>query len=79
MDTNIKEQKIRKLQIFFTSGETVNSEKFIHKLFPKIKYSKIMDEAKKAGIMNAHSIIHMQPVRVAVKLLITAWKRTIAV
>lgn len=54
MDTNIKEQKIGKLRIFFKSGETVKGEKFMHKLFPKNKYSKILDEAKKAGIMNAH-------------------------
>lgn len=54
MATKIKEQKIGKLRIFLKSGETVKSEKFLHKLFPKNKYSKILDEAKKAGIMNAH-------------------------
>lgn len=54
MDTKIKEQKIGKLRIFLKSGEAVKSEKFLHKLFPKNKYSKILDEAKKAGILNAH-------------------------
>lgn len=54
MATKIKEQKIGKLRIFLKSGETVRSEKFLRKLFPKNKYSKILDEAKKAGIMNAH-------------------------
>ncbi len=54
MATKIKEQKIGKLRIFLKSGEKVESEKFIHKLFPKNKYIKILGEAKKAGIMNAH-------------------------
>jgi PII-like signaling protein len=54
MVTKIKTQKIGKLRIFLKSGETVKSEKFLHKLFPKNKYTKILDEAKKAGIMNAH-------------------------
>lgn len=54
MVTKIKEQKIGKLKIFLKSGETVKSEKFLHKLFPKNKYTKILDEAKKAGVMNAH-------------------------
>ena len=54
MDTKIKEQKIGKLRVFLKSGETVESEKLIHKFFPKNKYRKILEEAKKAGIMNAH-------------------------
>jgi len=54
MATKIKEQKIGKLRIFLKSGEKVKSEKFLRKLFPKNKYSKLLDEAKKAGIMNAH-------------------------
>lgn len=54
MATQIKEQKIGKVRIFLKSGETVKSGRLLHKLFPKNKYSKILDEARKAGIMNAH-------------------------
>jgi PII-like signaling protein len=54
MVRKIKTKKIGKLRIFLKSGETVKSDKFIYKLFPKSKYTKILDEAKKAGVMNAH-------------------------
>lgn len=54
MATKIKTQKFGKLRIFLKSGETVKSENFLRKLFPKNKYRKILDEAKKSGIMNAH-------------------------
>ncbi len=54
MNTTIKIQKIGKLRIYLKSGEKVKSEKMLHKVFPKSKYQKILDEAKKAGIMNAH-------------------------
>jgi PII-like signaling protein len=54
MDTAIKTQKIGKLKIYLKAGETVKSDKALHKLFPRSKYKKILDEAKKAGIRNAH-------------------------
>lgn len=54
MKTHIITHKMGKLRIFLKSGETVKGDKLIHKFFPKNKYSKIMDEAKKSGIMNAH-------------------------
>lgn len=54
MAIQIKEQKIGKLRIFLKSGEKVKSERLLHKLFPKNKYSKILDEARKSGLMNAH-------------------------
>jgi PII-like signaling protein len=54
MDTAIKTQKIGKLRIYLKTGETVKGEKTLHKLFPRSKYKKILDEAKKSGIRNAH-------------------------
>jgi PII-like signaling protein len=54
MKVKINIQKMGKLRIFLKSGETVKGEKLLHKLFPKNKYRKIMDEAKKSGIKNAH-------------------------
>lgn len=54
MDTNIKTTKIGKLRIYLRTGETIKSDKFIHKIFPKNKYRKMLDEAKKSGIRNAH-------------------------
>jgi PII-like signaling protein len=54
MDTTIKIQKIGKLRIYLKTGETVKSDKTIHRFFPKSKYRHILEEAKKAGIMNAH-------------------------
>lgn len=54
METKIKTHKMGKLRIFLRSGETIKGEKLLHKLFPKSKYRKIMEEAKNAGIMQAH-------------------------
>ncbi len=54
MEHTIKTQKMGKLRIYLKSNETVKGEKMIHKLFPKSKYRKILDEAKNAGLMNAH-------------------------
>ena len=46
--------KMGKLYIYMTTGETVKSKNLLRKLFPKSKYSKILQEAKMSGIMNAH-------------------------
>ena len=54
MDTAIKVRKIGKMRIYLKAGETVKSGKALHRLFPKSKYKKILDEAKKSGIRNAH-------------------------
>lgn len=54
MENTIKTKKMGKLRIYLKSSETVKGDKMIHKLFPKNKYRKILDEAKKAGLMNAH-------------------------
>jgi len=54
MTAKIKEEKIGKLRIYLKSGETVKGEKLIHKIFPENKYKRMLDEAKKSGILNAH-------------------------
>lgn len=54
MEEEIKKKVIGKLKIYLKVGEKIKSEKLIHKLFPTNKYRKILDEAKKSGLMNAH-------------------------
>lgn len=54
MDKRIKTTKIGKLRIYLQSGETVQDKRFIRKLFPKNKFLNLLNEAKNAGIRNAH-------------------------
>ncbi len=53
MKEKIKTHILGKLKIYLTTGETIKSEKLLHKLFPKNIYRQIIVEAKKEGIMNA--------------------------
>lgn len=54
MDTGIKSTKIGKLRIYLKSGETIRDKRFFRRLFPKNKYSQLLDAAREAGIRNAH-------------------------
>ena len=54
MKEQINITKMGKLRIYMTSSETVKSKSLLRKIFPKSKYFKIMQEAKRSGIMNAH-------------------------
>ena len=50
----IIKQEIGKLKIYLKQSETVKREKLLHVLFPKNTYSKVLEEAKRANIRNAH-------------------------
>lgn len=54
MTDNLMISKMGKLRIYITAGEKIRSEKLLHKVFPKSKYLKILQEAKTSGIINAH-------------------------
>lgn len=54
MAEDLKITTIGKLRIYMTTGEAIKSKGLLRKMFPKSKYLKIMQEAKAAGIMNAH-------------------------
>lgn len=59
MDVKINQKKIGKMRIYLKIGEKHQPKGFLKQLFAKNKYSKILDEAKKAHILNAH-IFHTQ-------------------
>lgn len=59
MDEKIEKKKVGKLRIYLKIGEKQESKGFLKKAFAKNKYRKILDEAKKAQIMNAH-VFHTQ-------------------
>lgn len=54
MTEELKITKMGKLRIYMRTGEAVKSKSLLRKMFPKTKYIKIMQEAKAAGILNAH-------------------------
>jgi PII-like signaling protein len=54
MEPKVKTRKMGKLRIFLKSGEMIKGDKLLHRLFPKSKYRKIMEEAKNSGILQAH-------------------------
>lgn len=53
MQKEIKTHKFGKLRIYLKTGEKVESEKLLRKMFPRSTYRNIVLEAKKDGIMNA--------------------------
>lgn len=53
MASPIKTHMLGKLRIYLTTGESIKSEKLLHKVFPKSTYKHIVEEAKKSGLMNA--------------------------
>lgn len=59
MSKKIKTHKIGKLRIYLKTGEKVKSKTLLRKFFPRSTYWQIIEEAKIAGIMNAH-IFHTQ-------------------
>ncbi|UBM58641.1 DUF190 domain-containing protein [Marinilongibacter aquaticus] len=54
MENKIRTTTLGKLRIFLKSGETVKGNRFIRRMFPQSKYRNLLNEAKNAGIRNAH-------------------------
>lgn len=54
MDCNIRATRICKLRIYLKMGEKVKGDTLAQRFFPKTKYMKMLDEAKKFGLRNAH-------------------------
>lgn len=54
MEEELRITKKGKLRIYLATGDVIKSESLLRKVFPKSKYLKLMQEAKKSGIMNAH-------------------------
>ena len=57
MQKKINTHLLGKLRIYLPNGEKVHSKTLLRKLFPKQVYRKIIQEAKKDGIMNASAFI----------------------